>query len=115
MKSCFSLAFSAILLAGATSTHASVTIGVGNGDCGTVIKAGGEKIPEDAVDWASGYLTALSMTEPASSPLDDRIKASKRVSIRSALESFCKRFPLRTFDEAAWDVYKQLGGQRNLR
>ena len=87
--------------------------GVGSQTCGTLAgKATQDSFPMAAVDWVSGYLSARSVTSGQSD--DQRFKTRwdeiKTGEIQLALSAFCQRFPARKLEEAAFDLYRQLGG-----
>jgi hypothetical protein len=101
-------------LAAAQSVPALGTIkGVGSQTCGTLAgKAPQDSFPMAAVDWVSGYLSARSVSSGKTD--DQRFKTGwneiKTAEIQVALSAFCQRFPARKLEEAAFDLYRQLGG-----
>ena len=106
-------------LAAAQAVPASGTIkGVGSQTCGALAaKATQDPFPTPAVDWVSGYLSARSVSSGQAD--DQRFKTRwnevKTADIQLALSGFCQRFPARKLEEAAFDLYRQLGGTYWLR
>ena len=101
-------------LAAAQAVPASGTIkGVGSQTCGALAaKTTQDPFPMPAVDWVSGYLSARSVTSGQAD--DQRFKTRwneiKTAEIKLGLSAFCQRFPARKLEEAAFDLYRQLGG-----
>lgn len=116
MNYCLSLVLATALLTTTTDSGATAVIGAGNADCALALQAGNGKIPEDAVQWAMGYLTGLSATEPTESPLHRKLLQKDSVDlVAPGIAHFCKQFPRQSLREATWAIYKFLGGQRDLR
>ncbi len=96
------------------SNAQGLAYGTGAASCQKIYDANRkQELERSDMQWAVGYLSALSETEPSGSSFVSKLRSLEMKELKASLESFCVRFPLKSFREAVLDSYAQLSGRRN--